>query len=170
MTEEENSSEELASEAKAPERTFLLVVDESEEFSNAMRFAWQRANKTGGRVALLYVIQRAEFQHWLGVGKLMEEERRQEAEELLNVVSATVQAKTGKMPLIFLREGKLDEEVIKLVDEEASISVLVLGASISDEGPGTLVSHITGKFAGRLRVPVTIVPGNLTPEEIDAIT
>jgi len=163
MTDEETP-------ATTPERTFLLVVDESEEFSNAMRFAWRRALKTGGRVALLYTIERAEFQHWVGVGKLMEEERRQEAEELLNVVATTVQAKTDKVPMIFLREGNLSEEVLKLVDEEQSISVLVLGASVSDDGPGTLVSLISGKMAGKLRVPVTIVPGNLTPEEVDAIT
>jgi len=100
----------------------------------------------------------------------MEEERRQEAEELLNVISANVQAKTNKTPLIFLREGNLEDEVVKLIDEEASISVLVLGAAVSDEGPGNLVSHITGKVSGKLRVPVTIVPGDLSADEIDAIT
>ncbi len=153
-----------------PERTFLLVVDSSEEFSNALRYVCRRAKRTGGRVALLYVIERAEFQHWLGVGKIMEEERRQEAEELLNVISANVQSKTGKIPLIFLREGDLKDEVLNLINDENSISVLVLGAAVSDEGPGNLVSHITGRLSGKLRVPVTIVPGNLSDEEIDAIT
>ncbi|MCW9033934.1 MAG: universal stress protein [Rhodospirillales bacterium] len=164
------TEQEIDSKTQEPSRTFLLVVDSSEEFSNALRFVWRRAKKTNGRVALLYVIERAEFQHWIGVGKIMEEERRQEAEELLNVISANVQAKTGKIPLIFLREGNLKDEVVKLIDEEDSISVLVLGAAVSDEGPGNLVSHITGNVSGKLRVPVTIVPGNLTDDEIDAIT
>jgi len=63
------NEQEIADKPQDQERTFLLVVDSSEEFSNALRFVWRRAEKTGGRVALLYVIERAEFQHWLGVGK-----------------------------------------------------------------------------------------------------
>jgi hypothetical protein len=32
-----------------------------------------------------------------------------------------------------------------------------------------LVSALTGKFVGKLRVPVTIVPGHLSDEEVDRI-
>lgn len=62
------------------EFTFLCVVDDSPELSRALRFSCQRAKRVGGRVALVYVIQPAEFQHWLGVGELMQEEAREEAE------------------------------------------------------------------------------------------
>jgi hypothetical protein len=56
-----------------------------------------------------------------------------------------------------------------LIAEEPMISILVLGAATGPKGPGPLVSAVTGKFVGRLRVPVTIVPGNLSVEEIDGI-
>jgi len=151
------------------ERTFLCVVDESEELHQALRFACNRARATGGRVALLYVIEPAEFQHWMAVGHLMAEERREEAEEMLQVVSSVVQKLSGTTPVIYIREGKLTDEMMALLEEQSGVSVLVLGAAAGAEGPGRLVSHVL-KRIGKLPLPVTIVPGGLEDEEIDAIS
>ncbi|MEN8196983.1 MAG: universal stress protein, partial [Pseudomonadota bacterium] len=71
-------------------RTFLVVIDDSEEMQVALHFASRRAMRTGGRVALLYVQQPAEFQHWMAVGDLMREEAREEAEGLMQKLSAEV--------------------------------------------------------------------------------
>ena len=65
-----------AAKPQEPPRIFLVVVDETEEMRNALRFACRRAQHSQGRVALLYVIEPVEFQHWLGVGRVMEEEAR----------------------------------------------------------------------------------------------
>ena len=150
--------------------SFLCVVDESEEMANALRFACRRATTTGRRVSLLYVIQPAEFQHWMAIGERMREEAREEAEELLQVVSSVVQKRTGKMPTCYIREGTIREEVVELINEETDIALLVLGAATGTDGPGPLITYLVEKMAGQLRVPVTIVPGSLTEEEIDAIT
>jgi len=163
MTNEKSMSEEK-------EFTFLCVVDESEELSQALRFSCARATRVGGRVSLLYVIEPAEFQHWASVGDLMREERRQEAEEMLSIISAIVQKRTGKIPLVYIREGVLHEQLMELIEEELDISLLVLGAATGTDGPGPLVSYLIQKMAGRLRIPVTVVPGSLTDKEIDAIT
>ena len=150
--------------------SFLCVVDESEEMANALRFACGRAISTERRVSLLYVIQPAEFQHWMAVGERMREEAREEAEELLQVVSSVVQKRTGKMPTCYIREGTMREEVVKLINEEADIALLVLGAATGTDGPGPLITYLIEKMAGLLRIPVTIVPGSLSEDEIDAIT
>lgn len=154
----------------ATARTFLCVVDQSEELSRAIRFACKRAQNTGGRVALLYVIEPAEFQHWMAVGERMREEARAEAEEMTQAVASTVQRLIQKTPSIYIREGKVSDELIDLVGSEQDISLLVLGAATGPEGPGPLVTTIVERLAGKLRVPVTIVPGNLSDEQIDAIT
>jgi hypothetical protein len=77
---------------------------------------------------------------------------------------------TGQPPAIHIREGKNRDELVKLLTEDRSISVLVLGSSSSSEGPGPLVTAFTGKLGGQLRIPLTIVPGALTEAEIDAIS
>ena len=152
------------------ERVFLAVVDQSEELRVALRFASLRAKNTGGRVALLYVIEPADFQHWMAVEDLMRDERRQEAEEVLRKFSAQVQEWSGKTPVLYVREGKMREELLKLIDEDQGISILVLAAATGTAGPGPLVSSLAGKMSERLRVPLTVVPGNLTDEQIESLT
>ena len=165
---------EAADETPAPadtsDRVFLVVVDETEEMKVALRFACLRARRTGGRVALLYVIEPAEFQHWMAVEDLMREEARSEGEQLLQKLAARVNELVGSIPILYVREGKVRDELFKLLDEEPRVSILVLGANPGSRGPGPLVSALTGKMIGKLRVPVTVVPGNLGDEEIDMIS
>ncbi|MEQ8398333.1 universal stress protein [Thalassobaculum sp.] len=151
-------------------RVFLVVIDDSEEMRVALRFAGQRARHTGGRVALFRSIEPVEFQHWMGVGEIMREEARQEAEALMERMSEQVVEMTGAIPIIYLREGTTREELLSLIDEEKSISILVLGAAAKSDDPGPLISFLASKAAARLRIPITIVPGSLSDEEIDALT
>src|SRR6187551_1713270 len=107
------------------ERVFLVVVDESEELRVALRYAARRAQHTGGRVALLYVIEPTELQHWGAVESLMREERREEAEALIQKLAAEVTQMAGTMPIIYIREGRRRDELLAMIDEEKSISILV---------------------------------------------
>jgi nucleotide-binding universal stress UspA family protein len=152
------------------ERVFLVVVDESEEMQNALRYASRRARKTDGRVALLYVIEPAEFQHWLGVERVMQDEARQQAEQTLQALAAKVQADTGKLPILHVREGRRRDELLALIEEEPSISLLVLGMASGREGPGPLVTYLVSQMGGQMRLPVTLVPGQLTEQEIEEVT
>jgi nucleotide-binding universal stress UspA family protein len=164
------TADETPAPADAYDRVFLVVVDETEEMKVALRFACLRARRTGGRVALLYVIEPAEFQHWMAVEDLMREEARSEGEQLLQRLAAQVNELVGTIPVLYVREGKVREELFKLLDEEPRISILVLGANTGSRGPGPLVSALTGKMIGKLRVPITVVPGNLHDDEIDLVS
>lgn len=152
------------------DRVFLVVVDDTEEMKAALRFACLRARHTGGHVALLRVVEPGEVQHFATIGNLMQAEARQEAESLLQRLAAEVNDYSGHLPVLYVREGNPREELIKLIDEEPRISILVLAADTGSGGPGPLVTALTGKLIGKLRVPLTIVPGNLSLDQIDAIT
>lgn len=159
-----------ALEAKKKERVFLVVADDSEEMPVALRYAGLRAKKTGGKIALLYVQEPADFHHWLGVGELMQQEAREEAERKLQELSAIAHEISGTMPVLYVREGDRAEELFKLLDEEKSISIVVLAASAGGGGPGPIISYIMGKGGSRIRTPFTIVPGSLTQEEIETLS
>ncbi|MGI9416659.1 MAG: universal stress protein [Geminicoccaceae bacterium] len=152
------------------ERIFLVVVDQTEEMETALYFACKRAYRTGGRVALLYVIEPPEFQHWLGVERVMEDEAREEAERTLHSMAERVQAIVGKMPVLHVRQGPRRDELLALISEDPAISVLVLGTAAGHEDPGPLVNYLIGQMSGQMRLPVILVPGLLTKEEIDAVT
>jgi len=156
-------------EETAP-RVFLVVVDETPEHRLAVRYAARRAAHTGGRVALLHVIEPADVQHWIAIEELAREERREAAEELLNKLCEEIVPLAGAMPIVYIREGRAREQLLALIAEEPAISILVLGAGTGPEGPGPLVSALTGRTSARLRIPITIVPGGLSVEQIDALS
>ncbi len=151
-------------------RTFLVVVDQTDEMNAALRYACRRAVATGDHIALLHVSNPAEFEHFMFVGERMREEARERAEELLQRKASLVRRLTGRMPALFVREGKPTDEMLALLEEEPGISVVVLGTRPGSDGPGPLVAALTGKHAHRLRAPLTLVPGTLKDDEIDALT
>jgi nucleotide-binding universal stress UspA family protein len=152
------------------ERVFLVVVDETEELRVALRYAARRSMATGGRVALFYVIEPSGFGHWIAVEDLMEKEMRLQAEETLKKHSDAVMKMTGQIPALYIREGNRLDALLDLLEEEPTISILVLAASTGKGGPGPLISALAGKLNKRLHVPLTIVPGDLSDEEVDALT
>jgi nucleotide-binding universal stress UspA family protein len=154
----------------ARERMFLVVVDSSAEMRNALRFACRRAQHTGGRVALLYIIEPADFQHWVAVQEKMREERRGEAEQVLQSHASEVQLISGSVPVLYVREGQPRDAIMQVIKEEPRIAILVLGAGTQKKGPGPLVTSLAGKMSGKFPIPITVVPGSLTDEEIDALT
>jgi nucleotide-binding universal stress UspA family protein len=151
-------------------RVFLVVVDETEELQAALHYAARRAAHTGGRVALLYVIEPSELQHWVAIENLAREERREEGEQLLQRLCEEIAPIAGTMPIVYIREGRRSDELLSLIAEEPSISILVLAAGTGPEGPGPLISYLTSQAAARLRIPITIVPGGLTIEQLDAVS
>jgi len=158
-----------ATESAHP-RVFLVVVDETAEHHLALHYAARRAAHTGGRLALLHVIQPTEFQHWISVEELAREERREAAELLMQRLCEQFAPIADSMPIVYIREGRPQDELLSLIAEEPDISILVLAAGTGSAGPGPLVSYLTGKPAARLRIPITIVPGGLTVEQIDALS
>ncbi len=159
-----------AKRKKQEERIFLVVVDNTEEMRVSLRFAALRAKATGGRVALFTAIEPAESHTWQAVGELMEEEQRADAEAMMQRFAEEVVKLSGKTPVIFIRQGVARDALLNLIEEEPTISILILAAGTGRGGPGPLVSALTGKFFPKLTIPLTIVPGTLTDEEIDALT
>jgi len=153
-------------------RKFLLVVDESQEVESALYYAASRIAHSSGTILMLYVIEPQQFQHWAGVRQVQIEEETNKARALFRLFRR-------KLHLIGLeaipceeviREGFKSEEILKTIEEDEDVAILVLGAAIDPAGPGPLVSSLAaGTAAGSFPIPVTIVPGNLSLEDIIAL-
>ena len=150
-------------------RKFLVVLDDSRECLNAMRFAAMRAAKTRGGVTILSIIPPEEFQHWIGVGDIMREEARERIEAHFEVFAKWMRDKQGVDPELVIREGEAVPEILAQIREDPEIGVLVLGAGNEKSGPGPLVSQLT-RTSGTLPVPITIVPGELSKERLESVT
>ncbi|MBD0413537.1 universal stress protein [Oryzicola mucosus] len=149
-------------------RKFLVVIDDTPECERAIAYASRRAQNTGGVVVMLYVIVPDDFQHWLGVEKIMREEATASAQAALASYAAKVREKAGIEPELVVREGKPADEIHKIIEEDQDIAILVLAAGAAKEGPGPLVASIAGKGAA-FPIPVTVVPQNLSDEDIESL-
>ncbi len=153
-------------------RKFLVIADETAEVDAALYFAACRAKRTMGRLVFLYVIQPQDFQHWMGVKDVQVEEETQKARALFRLFRRKLaNAELDHVETEdVIREGNLAEEIAKMIDEDEDIGVLVLGAATDNKGPGPLVSSLAaGKAAGTFPIPITIVPGHLTLNDVKAL-
>ena len=150
-------------------RKFMVVLDDSRECLNAMRFAAMRASHTGGGVAILSVIPPDEFNHWIGVGNVMREEARERIHAHFEVFAKWMRDKQNIDPELVIREGQPVDEIIAQVRDDREIGVLVLGAGTDKKGPGPLVTQLT-RSSGCLPIPITIVPCDLSKQQLEAIT
>lgn len=164
-----SNSEPANAEAALRRRKFLVVVDKSPEYKKALRFASRRAEHTGGVVSLVTVVTPADFQHWRSVEDAMREEAMDEAEKMLYEAAREVGHIAGIIPEVMVLEGKPRDVLMKLLKDDPDISILVLASGTGREGPGPLVSLVAQQSAQAYPIPVTIVPGALSDEAIDAL-
>ena len=150
-------------------RKFLVVIDDTPECIIALSYASRRAEHTSGSVVLLYVIEPEAPQSFLGVEDIMRAEAREQAQATLAKFAAKARDFANIDPEMVIREGKRADEIRNLIETDEDIAVLVLAAGTSSEGPGPLVTAIAARGAGTFPVPITIVPGTLTEEQLDAI-
>ena len=150
---------------RAP-RKFLVVIDKTKECAVALRFATRRAQHTGGRVTLLCAATLPDFQQWRGVEEIMRDEAYAEAEGMLHEAAKTVNELSGILPELVILYGLPTECLTQLLRQDKDISILVLASGTAKEGPGPLVSMFGAAVQA---IPVTIVPGNFTDEQIDAL-
>jgi nucleotide-binding universal stress UspA family protein len=153
-------------------RKYLVVVDDLPEVETALNFAASRIAHSGGVLVMLYVIEPQDYQHWVGVRQVQLEEETNTAKAVFRLNRRKLN-NAGFDAIVseeVIREGKKAEEIIKLIDEDEDIAILVLGASPDAKGPGPLVSSLAaGKVAGAFPIPITIVPGDLTLDDLRAL-
>lgn len=150
-------------------RTYLVVIDGTEESEVALRFAARRAAKTGGAVEILVIVHRADFVAFGGVQATIDAEARAHADEVIRRALEMLGTEEGIEPAVKVKNGPPVAMVHEALAENEQIAALVLGAAASGN-PGPLVSHFAGADSGALPCPVMIVPGSLTLEAIDRLS
>lgn len=155
--------------AQEQNEVYLVIADETEEFQLALRYVSLLAKDNGANIAILHVMDQQEFQHWGEIQKRMEWEQRLEGEKLLFSAAQMAYELGGRIPALYLEAGGRLEVIVDVVNKDFNIRKLILGGATHGNNPGPLTTYFTGKGLVHLRVPLTIVPGNLTPEDIDEL-
>ena len=149
-------------------RKYLVVIDDTEECDRAVYWAAKRAGRTKSQLVMLRVIDTGEQnQQWLGVAEIMKAEALEAANTAFDKYAGRAKDISEIEPDRVIREGVPLDEILNLIDEDTDIGILVLAAGTAKEGPGPLVSSLI-KSAGSFPIPLAIVPGHLSDEDIEA--
>ncbi len=148
----------------------LVLVNNHFSTRAAVTWAAHWATRTGDDVAFLHVIEPEGLLNIGMIQNVVQAEERAQAERLLDTFAPLCEKITGQAPLRLIREGPLKETVRDVVkQEEANLSMLVLAASHREKGPAPLIGYLSSRMGSRVQVPLVLVPGSLSAEQIDAI-
>jgi len=148
----------------------LVIVDDTEECDRAVYYASRWAVRVGGGVVMLRVIETEDRnQQWLGVADIMRAEAEEQANAALDRASGRANGIAAITPERVVREGDPGKEILDVIDKDVDISMLVLAAAVGAEGPGPIITTLA-RTAGNFPIPLTVVPGNLTDEDIDGLS
>ena len=154
---------------KRGQRTSLVVVDDSAESRVALRFAARRAAKTNGRIEVLGLVEAQDFVQFGGVQAAIEEEQRLRIEGVVSSAIGELLDESGVEANIVLAKGESAKALRDYLGEREDVSALVLGAAPSGS-PGPLVGSFCGNDAGKLPVPVMLIPGSLSDERLEQLS
>jgi hypothetical protein len=154
-------------------RKMLVIIDDSQEVEAALFFCASRIAHSSGVIVMLHVVEPPQdLQTWMGVQQLHIEEETNKAKARFRLFRRKLN-QTGFENVVteeVIRQGQVNEQITKLIDEDQDIGIMVLGAATDAKGPGPLVSSLAaGNQAGTFPIPITIVPGGLTLEELQAL-
>ncbi len=148
----------------------LVIVDDTAEWDRAVYYASRWAMRVGGGVVMLRIIEIEEQnQQWLGVADIMRAEALEDADAALDRASGRANGIAAITPERVIREGDPVEQILDVIDKDVDITQLVLAANPGPEGPGPIITMIAG-VVGSFPIPVTIVSGDLSDEDIDALS
>ncbi len=148
---------------------YLVCVDQHEESRVALRLACMKANARGLQVVMVHVIPPADFQTLGAIADRMREERKREGQTLLSTLAEEAFATYGIRPFTVLREGSTGDEILETILSDVDINIVVIGTTPPGVGRGKLTSWLSTQLGNKLLIPLLMVPGNLTDQQLHSI-
>ena len=160
----------LKDEVAEGTNVFMVIVDDSPEATKALRYACNRARNRRGRVALLRVVEPINFGHFLTVNDRAAAEAETAARESCSRRwKPRFRNLAVQIHLYFIEHGDVQPTIVNTLKEHPEVSIFVLAAA-EGTNPGPLVGALANKIINQVSVPVVVVPGGLSDEQIDAIS
>lgn len=155
----------------AKKTTLLICVNNKEHSHVALKFACMMAKSRKASVTMLGVIDPMDYNTIFSVADVIKEDRIQEAETLMKTWAKEMKAWAGVTPKIVIEEGGIVDTIMAQIAADDSISMLILGAA--DDGSAGRsagpLAELTSEIGDRYHIPLMVIPGNLTDQQIQAL-
>lgn len=149
-------------------RKYLVCVTDNDESRVALKMSCIKAKHHGGKVTVVHVTPPVDMQTPFNVAERFKEEQRAEAQKFIQAMCDAAFALTGIMPAIDIRDGKIGDEIVNAAMSDGDYILMVLGFS-ENSGQGDLIQWLSAQMGKKLLIPIMIVPGNLTDQQMQNI-
>jgi nucleotide-binding universal stress UspA family protein len=150
--------------------TYLVCVSKEPYSRVALQFACSLVDRDkNAAISILHVMEPADYQSFGSVAEKMRQERRNDAEKLLHELAHDV-VDSKMTPIFMVREGLIEEEIMKVIEEDNSIQMLIVGAASETGAKSKIIPPLVSQIGTKLLIPILIVPGNLTEQQIEVLT
>ena len=143
--------------------TIITCIDTTNASIVTLRYACYKAKKSGFAVQILAVME-ASHKNLIFGSKAMANDKRKQLEKHLKKLIDEVCAETGITPSISVREGDITTEIVREIKATPNCTMLVFGKSHNSLSDNTVLPKIAKHIGNKIKVPVTIVPENLSEE------
>jgi len=148
---------------------YLVCVDHHEESRVALQLACMKAKARNYRVDIVHVVAPGDFQTLGDIAERMREEQLEAAKALLNTLAENIRLVHGITPGTIVREGVTGEEILKVALEDPETIIICLGIAQQSSSRGKLAAWLAGQLGTKLFVPLLMVPGNLTDQQLQTL-
>lgn len=149
---------------------YLVCINKEEYSITALKFACEKAKKNNGSLIMLHIIEPINYQSLGTVEEKMRQEKRTEAENLLQELCEMTVEKYHITPVVIFKEGRIEEEIIKVIEEDNTISMLIVGSATESSPKSKILPPLVSEMGKKIFLPMLIVPGNLTDHQIKLLS
>lgn len=150
---------------------YLVCVSDSEHSRVAIKYACNQALHTNSVIELLYVIEPSDFRSIMAIADKIDEEQRQEAEQLMHDLASVATEWSSKMiPSFQIRQGDVAEEIMNAIEEDEAVTMVIMGTAADSPSRDTLLPELVEHIGERLMIPMLIIPGTMTDHQIKQLT
>lgn len=148
---------------------YIVCVDHTDISRMALRFACIKARKRHIMIDILHVIPPSDVQTMGAIAHKMEQEQRDAAEALLISLANEAYELMGRCPSLSIRSGKPSDEILAHTLEDPDANMLVLGVTPGSKSGNRVINYLTSQAGDTLLVPMMLVPGNLTDQQMELV-
>lgn len=148
--------------------TILICVDTNNPSITALRYACYRAKKLGFSLQILTVIENSHKNMLFG-SRAISQDKKKHIEKTLKKLLDDLYAETSVIPVVSMREGDIASEIVKEVRSIANCVTIFLGKSYNPLSDNTVLPKIIRKIGDKIKIPVTIIPENLSENYFKAL-
>jgi K+-sensing histidine kinase KdpD len=143
--------------------TIVVCIDTTSASQAALKYACYKAKTLGFNIHILAVME-GSHKNLLFASKAMANDKRQQLEKHLQKLIKNTCDEFGLVPAIAIKEGDIFSEITRELKFVPSCKLLVFGKSISSQSDNTVLPKIIARIGNKIKVPVTIVPENISEE------